>query len=50
MPAGTHERDVVAPCHVGDQRLRAVPAGHPDHVGAAGHGLLGELLQVVPAL
>ena len=31
----------------GDQRLGAVAAGHPDHVGAAGDRVLGELQQVV---
>jgi hypothetical protein len=31
----------------GHQRLGAVAAGHAEHVGAAGHGLLGKPAQVV---
>jgi hypothetical protein len=41
------ERHLVAHGDAGDQRLRAVPAGHADHVGAPGHRLLGEPDQVV---
>jgi hypothetical protein len=44
------ERDVMPPGDVRDQSLRAVAAGHPDHVRASGDGLLGERSQVVPAL
>jgi hypothetical protein len=43
-----HEPDAAGRGHPGDQRLRAVPPGHPDHVGPAGHGPLGQLAQVVP--
>jgi hypothetical protein len=37
----------VAGGDAGDQGLGAVPAGHPDDVGPAGNGLLGQLAQVV---
>jgi hypothetical protein len=42
-----HEPDVVPGRDGGDQRLGAVAAGHPEHVGAAGHGPLGQGEQVV---
>ena len=48
VPAGTQTNgDVVPARHVGDQRLRAVAAGHADHVGAARDRVLGERPQVV---
>ena len=42
----THERDVVLHRDPGDEGLRAVPAGHPDHVGRAG-GLPCQRQQIV---
>ena len=46
-PGGhTHERDVVLHRDLGDEGLRAVAAGHPDHVGRAG-GLPCQRQQIV---
>ena len=51
VPAGTHTNGTVVPAgDVGDQGLRPVAPGHPDHVGARGDGLLGERREVVTAL
>jgi hypothetical protein len=44
------EPDVVAGGDAGDQGLGAVAAGHAEDVGATGHGVLGELEQVVAGL
>ena len=43
-----HEREVVRSRDRGDDGLRAVPAGHPDHVRAAGNGILGKRAQIIP--
>ncbi|CAM5397252.1 hypothetical protein STANM309S_00736 [Streptomyces tanashiensis] len=42
--AGRHhqERQVVLGGDLGHQRLRAVAAGHPEQIGALGHGLPGQ--------
>jgi hypothetical protein len=42
-----HVRDLVLGGDGRDERLRAVPAGHADHVRPAGDRVLGELQQVV---
>jgi hypothetical protein len=41
------EPEVVGGGDAGHQCLGAVAAGHAEHVGAPGHGLLGERAQVV---
>jgi len=41
------ERDVVSHGHAGHEGLRTVPAGHPNHIGAPGDGILGQPHQVV---
>ena len=38
----TDEGQVMTPGHVGDQCLRPVAPGHPDHVGTVVDSLLGE--------
>ena len=48
VPGGhADEGDVMGGGDAGHQGLGAVAAGHAEHVGAAGHGLLGKPAQVV---
>ena len=43
-----HEREVVRSGDRGDDPLRAIPTGHPDHIRATSDRILGKRAQIIP--